>query len=376
MKLFKYLKNYSYYRKSRKNNESRICQICLSVSDLCNSRCVQCDSWKAYARDPLKKEKEFKLFEIEKMLKASKSLKHLNTVSLTGGEPALRPDLVDIAKAFKKENKDIRFFFQTNGLDLDRVLAKGKEINLLADTTMCVSIDGLQPEHDKIRGVEGGYEKTKETIYKLREAGLELNLSFNITPESHAQLKEVWNEFKNMVDYFSCRPIAVGAFFKTDNKDNNFILDEKQIKEVSRQLKDIKFVMNIFIYQVNKVLTERKRLFPCGAGLFSLIISPELDVYPCPACPSDWCFGNLRDVDYNLDKLLESAKGKAIKEKVKACRKYETEFCINEPEFFSTAHFQTFHMLWWILTKSPSVLLRNLLGRDSRLYKFISRKDN
>lgn len=370
MKVIKYLKNYLYYLKSRRNNESRICQICLGLTDACNSRCTQCDIWRSYLNDPSKKDKEFKVWEIERMLKSSPSLRYLTSVSLTGGEPALREDLVEIAKVLKDNNKEIRLFFQSNGLSTERVVQKIKEVAAFADVTACISVDGLEATHDRVRGVPGGYQRALTTIKRLQEENIDINLSCNITPLNHKEIKQVWQLFRPLIDYFSCRPIATGAFFKSEDP-NRFILNKEEIKEVRSQLKEIDYAKNLFIRQVDLILEKQRRLFPCGAGLFSLIITPDLSVYPCSACPSDWCFGNLREVDYNLDLLLESEKGKEIKKKVGHCLKYETEYCINEPEFYSTAHFQTFALLGWLLLKDPLTAIRSFLGAKSPVYRFV-----
>lgn len=362
MNPFKYFRNYFYYIKSFFNSQSRICQICLSVTDQCNSRCTQCSSWKSYFLDPSKKEKEFKLHEIKKMMESSESLTYLNTVSLTGGEPILRKDLVDIVKTIKEEHKGVRFFLQSNGLSSEKLIETVREMVSFSDTTVCVSIDGINSTHDKARGIKGGFKKAKGTIKKLHDNGFEVSLSCNITPTNYMEIKKVWDEFKDSVNYFSCRPIAVGAFFKTSEK-NEFILNKKQRISVIRQLENINYAKNLFIYQVSRILYNQKRFFPCRAGYFSVIITPTLDVYPCSACPEDWCFGNLKKVDYNLDALLESEKGRNIKKMVNSCRKYETEFCINEPEFFSTAHFQIFRLFVWLLVHDLPTLWRNIFHK-------------
>lgn len=365
MNPFKYFKNYFYYLKSKHDPRSRICQICLSVTDQCNSRCTQCSAWKSYLLDPSKKEKEFKLYEIEKMLKSSKSLTYLNTVSLTGGEPILREDLIEVVKTIDKEHKGIRFFLQSNGLNFEKLIEKAKEMISFSDTTLCISVDGINSTHDKVRGIKGGFKITKQTIKKLHDNGIEISLSCNITPANYLEIEKVWTEFKDTINYFSCRPIAVGAFFKTSEK-NEFVLNKKQRNFVIKQLERINYAKNLFVYQVSRILFNQKRFFPCRAGYFSVIITPTLDVYPCSACPEDWCFGNLRDVDYNLDALLESEKGRKIKTMVNACRKYETEFCINEPEFFSTAHFQIFRLFFWLLVHDLPTLWKNIFHKKPK----------
>ena len=67
--------------------------LTINVNDLCNSRCRICNIWK---NDPEKKVKEqLKLWEFERIFK---NYGNLYWVTITGGEPFLRKDLVEVVK--------------------------------------------------------------------------------------------------------------------------------------------------------------------------------------------------------------------------------------------------------------------------------------
>ena len=64
-----------------------------AITMWCQSRCLTCNIWQIKPKD------ELTLDEIREFAKKNTSFRW---VGLTGGEPFLRSDIVDIAKAFKE----------------------------------------------------------------------------------------------------------------------------------------------------------------------------------------------------------------------------------------------------------------------------------
>jgi MoaA/NifB/PqqE/SkfB family radical SAM enzyme len=109
----------------------------------CNSRCVSCDWWRADGADDLT------LGEIRALVDG---LRHFGTrmVVFTGGEPLLRPDVMDIADLFR--DRGFTLHLLTSGLALEKlapaIAARFAEVT--------VSLDGHTPElYRAIRGVNG-----------------------------------------------------------------------------------------------------------------------------------------------------------------------------------------------------------------------------
>src|SRR5262245_4224950 len=77
----------------------------------CNSRCVSCDWWRADGHGDLS------LAEIERLAAA---LPRFGTrvVVLTGGEPLLRPDIMEVADRFAAQGMKLELL--TSGLALER----------------------------------------------------------------------------------------------------------------------------------------------------------------------------------------------------------------------------------------------------------------
>ena len=58
-----------------------------------------------------------------------------------------------------------------------------------------------------------------------------------------------------------------------------------------------------------------EQVMPCQAGNKLVVIYETGDVHPCESFPQK--FGNLRDVDYDIKKLLFTEKGNEIRAKIK-----------------------------------------------------------
>ncbi len=109
----------------------------------CNSRCISCDWWRADGADDLT------LGEIRAL---ADGLRHYGTRSVvfTGGEPLLRPDVMDIADLFRERGFTLHLL--TSGLALEKlapaIAARFAEVT--------VSLDGHTPDlYRAIRGVNG-----------------------------------------------------------------------------------------------------------------------------------------------------------------------------------------------------------------------------
>ena len=66
---------------------------------------------------------------------------------------------------------------------------------------------------------------------------------------------------------------------------------------------------------VKKILRDRKQIIPCYAGITSVQIAPDGDVWPC--CIKAIPLGNLRKTQYNLRKILFNKKAKKEKNSIK-----------------------------------------------------------
>jgi MoaA/NifB/PqqE/SkfB family radical SAM enzyme len=95
----------------------------------------------------------------------------LDVVRLTGGEPFLRDDLLDIAHRVLEASKPRALHVTTNGSFPERVDAFCREFRRSNRLRVMVSFDGLSAEHDQNRGRSVTFAKALETVRRLSALG-------------------------------------------------------------------------------------------------------------------------------------------------------------------------------------------------------------
>ncbi|HEB12492.1 MAG TPA: radical SAM protein [Actinobacteria bacterium] len=93
----------------------------------------------------------------------------LKSVRITGGEPFLRSDIVDII-SFLSE-KTLNVSIETNATLINKQTAKA--LASIGSLSVGISLDGaLSTTHDALRGVPGAYEATLEGIAHLQDSSV------------------------------------------------------------------------------------------------------------------------------------------------------------------------------------------------------------
>jgi len=292
----------------------------LYVTSKCNSKCKTCFYWD-YLNTP---RKELTLEEIQKI---SKSFNNLAYVSLTGGEPFLRRDIDEIIKAFYFNSNTVYFAIPTNALltelmvkSINSVLKDCPDIRLHID----LSVDGVGELHDYIRGVKGNFEKmlkTHEELLKIREKYPD-NLFINIHTCFNGYNQD---KIYDLIEFFEKLDInhhRIGIA-RLDSRFPEALADKEKYKEVihhmeSKNSKPKGIISKAFkaIHEINaevnvKTLEENKMQLPCIAGKKMIVMGDEGDVYPCEILSKK--LGNIRNFDYDVNKLLESENAKDIR---------------------------------------------------------------
>ena len=82
------------------------------------------------------------------------------TVVLTGGEPLLRPDIAEVGRALRR--RGVGWSMVSNGYFYDR--EKHRELMGAGMGALTISLDGLEAEHDWMRGRAGSFSRTVRAI--------------------------------------------------------------------------------------------------------------------------------------------------------------------------------------------------------------------
>ncbi|MEM3661711.1 MAG: radical SAM protein, partial [Candidatus Micrarchaeaceae archaeon] len=186
-------------------------KLTFAISYWCNSRCKTCNIWQ------LKPKGELSLDEIREFARKNTSFRW---IEITGGEPFMRSDIVDIVKAFYENSKGLYIVtIPTNSLtNHDMVISKIEQmLDLgLPRLSITVSLDGYRELHDEIRGVKGNYDKAIDMFKRLKELKKEhknLFFVFGYTMSSMNQgmLERTYEEVKKEIPDITYNDFHINA---------------------------------------------------------------------------------------------------------------------------------------------------------------------
>ncbi len=303
--------------------------LMLYVTDNCNLRCKHCFYWKEV-------DNPRNAHSIEEIEKLTKSLKErLDILGLTGGEPFIRKDIVEIVRLFIQNNGVKRIHIATNGLLPDHTVRKTKEMLKIigndARLTMQFSIDGFEAKHDEVRGMKGAFQKTCETVKKLGEIK-DKRLAVSVATVVH---RDNFSEMKDL-KYFINHELGVAMKVNVLRKPNSvhgvaiqfmeaFDIredegyeppSEEQLRELTKLLDDGSIASRIEKKKIEHSITilyHNKKAVNCLAGIRDAVIFSNGDV---SICEPTTAFANLKDFDYNFDSLWHSPAAEERKEKI------------------------------------------------------------
>lgn len=307
--------------------------VSVRVTKACNLRCEQC-----YSFSGMKYDKELSLSEMKDMMKQLKDLGTLR-IFFTGGEPFIRPDMMDILRYADKMRFAI--YISTNGTIINRKTMRALK-HLKHLKTFQVSIDGMEEMHDSIRGVPGTFEKAisvlKYAKKTLASDGMKVTVVFTLMKKNKHDAIKLQSCLKDIgIDTFAVVPLYP-------------IKRLSDVEDISPQEKQTLFQDLCDHYYIKKGKTELAFLMPPGIipqqlekseyGCGYICTFPSIlgidangDVAPCDGLLSykKFILGNLRDSsieeiwDRPLMKKLRNFKLSDLKGVCKICR--YLEFC-------------------------------------------------
>lgn len=170
------------------------------IINVCNLHCTHCYWWLNR-----KENEELTVEQWRQVIKDQFKKHHVFIITLVGGEPTMRPDVVELfIHEFPK-----RVCLVTNGT---LPLRKYKDIYFY-----WISIDGTQPVHDKIRG-NGAYAATRKNVLDYVQkygdnAYKDIWITMTINSQNHHTVKHVveeWSEYSNKIGFQFHTPFAKG----------------------------------------------------------------------------------------------------------------------------------------------------------------------
>ncbi len=273
--------------------------ISWNLTRLCNLGCAHC-YLDAKARTGNTREE----LDTEECLRVIDEIHALNPealVIMTGGEPLLRPDILDLCRYAAE--RGLWVVMGTNGTLLDSAMAKAlKRVGVMG---VGISIDSLAREaHDRFRGKTGAWRKAVDAIHRAKEADLETVIQVSLAPWNIGELPA----FVEWAHQKGARAVNFYFLVCTGRGQDQTGLSPEACEEAYHRLYELQcryrgsLLVNAkcapqfqrFIHQQD-ANSPHLRAFQggCPAATSYLRIGPRGEVTPCPYIPT--AGGNLME---------------------------------------------------------------------------------
>lgn len=330
-------------------------ELYLETTHRCDLRCVMCERWRLAAEDPSSVAREMTAGQLDSALAGSRLLGELEQVVVTGGEPWLRADIVEILGSLRRRFPAARMIVLThlkNTVLLRRRLGELRDLGV-AGLHLGASLDGMATEHDLIRGRRGAFAGLIETTRMLRREFPEIGFgfTFTITPRNYGALGAA---FGLAVEELAC---DFGAQFvvQTDGIER-MEWPQGALEAVDRQIEDIMGRLcagPVASRDVSELLAGRARpgarlwrelifwsrlrrtgaaredlMSDCLSGRRYAMLDPEGNVFFCPVGRKH-IVGNVLRAPF--DDIWTSPEARSERERISPCRCKSWIRCIAHP---------------------------------------------
>ena len=302
------------------------------VTSQCVGRCRHCFYWERINQP----EDRLRLDEIEKV---AGSMGPLLQITFTGGEPFLREDFEDIVETFFRLNRVYHLGIATSGYlpertadGVRRILERCPGANL----TVGLPIEGPAALNDDIRGREGFYDRTVQTLNRLKELKSKwprLTILIDITASgfNRGRLRETYEHVRDRL-----RPDAINLILTRGHprEEAAAALDPEEAAGVHALMAADVRAGRVQGYSFFSKLLHAKDIIlrrmaievyhtgvcdlPCQAGRVAGVLMPDGAVYPCELW--DEPIGNVRESNYSLPAVWTSELARQTRGEIIATR--------------------------------------------------------
>jgi len=251
----------------------------------CNLKCGHCHIWET----PLEQIRNTTItLDQQKRILDDLAASDVGHVSFSGGEMFLQKTVYELIAHAKGLGMKV-------GGNSNAFLISPKIAGKIAECgldMLYISMDGDNAlTHDKIRGVDGAFDRVFEAVKNLRTAKPEMGIFFNTTVNRHnvTQLTGVARLARaNGIDGLTIE--ITNTFEKYSPSEDLIITDDQmpvlrsQIEELFREYPELLPHQRDYFAEFDTYLKNRDDLYRyrCAAGVLSAQIHPNGDLFPCP----------------------------------------------------------------------------------------------
>lgn len=205
------------------------------------------------------------------------------SISFTGGEVLLHPDIYQFIKRAREHNCVV--VIKTNG-----ILLNPERVKRLADLgvhNVWVSLYGIDAHtHDAFTTVPSSFEKSVRGCELVLEHGMSLSIACVLTDRNAGQIKRLHGMAEKMGAGFMVTPEITERHDGTDSSRNHLpVLENTRLAFKENQ--------NIFCGPAD---FDPNRFMQCACARQSCTVASNGDVYPCINAPMK--AGNIREASF------------------------------------------------------------------------------
>lgn len=212
-----------FFQRYRKADNPCLLFLHWCVTGLCNLNCRHCNFESPSGR--------YGELPLEKMLNLIEQFEKANVVeiTLTGGEPLLRKDLLQVIARLREKKIHINEILSNGVLISGDFLDHLRQLDV--NPRFQISFDGCGA-HDRMRGAEGIEERVIKAIEKLRHMDYKVDIATSVDQENKNCLEETYALLKRLgVEFWRMGPPQkTGNWRKTETEIS--MKEEAKIYEI------------------------------------------------------------------------------------------------------------------------------------------------
>ncbi|PHO06610.1 hypothetical protein BFT35_10590 [Thermoanaerobacterium thermosaccharolyticum] len=286
----------------------------LEITSYCNQKCLHC-----FMGDELNRD----ILDINSIKCIVKDLSEMGVekVALTGGEPTLHPNFLEIINILG--NYNIKIVVLTNGTYItDDIVEVFKKFNVMVR----IPLLGLEQTHDKITGTNGSFKKCISSINRLVDNNIKLNITTTVMAINKNEIEYI----QDIADELDL-DFEKGPIFPIGEAKNNWeILCTKDYQDIISSCHDVDTIVDRSMAESNKYIKiplKIKKYIDCGTR--NIAITSSGKYVPCLLLRnSDFIMGDIyrKSIKYlaseeNCD--FVNLQDKMSVKNIKVCRNCE-----------------------------------------------------
>ena len=318
-------------------------ELHLELTHRCDLKCVMCHHWEMPSKDRGSVAREMTPAEILKFTSESRLLRDVKFVAVTGGEPWVRPEAVEIVAILRRQFPEASLGVLTNLWNTELIRRKLQELAARGVDRFWLgsSLDGVGDLHDRVRGQKGAFAGFLKTMAMLRKEFPHVGLSINFTilPQNGHQLWEAYS-------FAKAHQLGFGAQFVVNHEGyqapQTFAWTDARLKvveaQIDRILEDLAGSQQALRRLVTEPPTQSRGLWnqllywaylrkhgrgsprffeDCMAGERYAMLDPEGNLFFCPVNKHKWV-GSVRKNGF--DALWSSKKAESLRAEMIPCQ--------------------------------------------------------